>query len=458
MKVMKFGGGCLKDAASFDQAASIISREKKRPVVVVSAVSGVTDMLLEACHRAKMSEKSVAASIRRIRELHEALVGKLIRENEVRRGVSRRLAAVLRNAEKLLYGISYTTEATPATRSRVASCGERLAAFLLAALLADRGLPAQALESDKIGMVTDDVLENATVNLAVFKRNIRRAVRKGGRREIVPVITGFFGVTPKGQIATFGRNGTDYSAAVVAAGFGASRLEIWKDVQGLMSADPKLVPDARKISRLSYYEAAELSYFGAKVLHPRTLEPLHGLSISVVIKNLWDPDDPGTEVVPNGSIKRNIIKSVTCNPNIVLLRIHGPGVGYKPGIMGTIGGRLSAQGINIYSIITSQTCINLLVDRKDSARSFEALKAERGGVIERVDLETDIVLIAVVGEGLQRRKGLAARVFAAVSRAGVNVEMISTGASEVAAYFIVNRSDQTRTIRAIHREFFEARR
>lgn len=454
MKVMKFGGGCLQDARSFSQAAAIIGREKERPVVVVSAVSGVTDLLIEACRQAERSERSVAASVQRIRAVHDSLMKILIRNAAVGRDLSRHFEAAHKKVEKLLYGISYTAEVTRATRSHVLSFGERLAAFLLAALLVDRGTPARPVESDKIGMVTDDTVENATVDLAGFKRALKRLKPGLGRRDAVDVVTGFFGLNPRGKVVTFGRNGTDYSAAVVAAGLGASRLEIWKDVEGFMSADPKLEPRARKIDRLSYYEAAELSYFGARILHPRTLEPLHGLPITVVIKNLWDPDGAGTEVRPNGSVKDGVIKSVTFNADIVLLRIHGPGVGYKPGIIGTIGHRLFALGINIYSIITSQTCINLLVDRKDASRSYEALKAERGGVIERVDLEDDIVLIAAVGEGLLRHKGLAARIFSSVSKADVNVEMISTGASEVAAYFIVKRTDLDKTVHALHREFF----
>jgi aspartate kinase len=458
MKVMKFGGGCFKDARSISQAAAIIGREKERPVVVVSAVTGVTDMLIEACSQAERNERGVTADVQRIQAVHDSLIRTMIKNADVRRDLSRYVETALKKVGKLLYGISYTAEVTPATRSHVLSFGERLAAFLLAALLIDRRTPARPVESDKIGMLTDDVVENATVDLPGFRRALKRLKPGLGRHDAVDVVTGFFGINPRGKVATFGRNGTDYSAAAVAAGLGASRLEIWKDVEGFMSADPKLEPQARKIDRLSYYEAAELSYFGARILHPRTLEPLHGLPITVEIKNLWHPDNPGTEVLPNGSVKNDVIKSVAFNPDIVLLRIHGPGVGYKPGIIGTIGHRLSALGINIYSIITSQTCINLLVDRKDAFRSHEALKTERGGVIERVDLEDGIVLVAAVGEGLLRQKGLAARIFSSVSKAGVNVEMISTGASEVASYFIVKRPDLEKTVHALHQEFFQERR
>ncbi len=455
MKVMKFGGGCLKDLKSIAQAADIIVREKARPAVVVSAVSGVTDLLLETVHRAERSEREIRPGLDKTRSLHRTLAETMIMGQKTRGYTLRSMDAALHKLEKLLYGISYTAEATPAARAAAASFGERLASFLLAGVLTDRGCQALPLESDKIGMVTDDVVENATVDLRAFKRNLAAVLKSAACRAAVPVFTGYFGVTPRGRVALFGRNGTDYSAAAVAFALGADRLEIWKDVPGFMSADPKFVPKARKISRLSYYEAAELSYFGAKILHPRTLEPLRGRKVSVVIKSLWDPDGPGTEVQPNGSVRKDVVKSVTSNANLALLRIHGPGGGYKPGIIGLIGRKLADRSINIFSIITSQTCINLLVDRREAGRSLAALKSERGGVIERVDLEEDIVLVAAVGEGLLRSKGLAARIFSSVSRAGINVEMISSGASEVATYFIVAGRDQDKAVRALHREFFE---
>jgi aspartate kinase len=179
-----------------------------------------------------------------------------------------------------------------------------------------------------------------------------------------------------------------------------------------------------------------------------------GMNISVRIKNLFDPESPGTEILPEGYEREDIIKSVTYNREIAMIRIHGPGVGYKPGIIAQIGHLLSAIGINIYSILTSQTCINILVDKKDSRQSYEALKGTRGGVIEEINLEKDITLIAVVGEGLLKKRGLAARIFSAVSKENVNVEMISTGASEVASYFIINSDDTEKIIHALHREFF----
>jgi aspartate kinase len=454
MIVMKFGGGCLKDAEDFVRAAEAVGRGPGRRAVVVSAASGVTDMLLEAGRRAELGEGAVDGDLRALEGRHRSLCAALAGDPRSRTETLAGIEAGLKRVRRLLYGISYTAEMTPAARSHLVSYGERLSALILAAVLRARGVPARRFESDRIGMVTDETVEDATVDPAAFRTNLRSALRPVRPGGLVPVITGFFGITPRGRVATFGRNGTDYSAAVVARALDADRLEIWKDVEGFMSADPKVVPGARRIGRLSPYEAAELSYFGARILHPRTLEPLEGGSTTVVIKDLFHPDRPGTRVLPGGEPRGRVIKSVTSNPNVALLRIHGPGVGYKPGVIALIGRRLAERNINIYSVITSQTCINLLLDRKDAGPSREALGPERGGVIERLDLEDDVALIAAVGEGLRRTKGLAARIFSAVWREGINVEMISTGASEVASYFIVKRPEANRAVRALHREFF----
>ena len=288
-----------------------------------------------------------------------------------------------------------------------------------------------------------------------LKINSQRTILPLLTEKTVPIITGFYGLTPSGKVTTFGRNGSDYTAAILAAALDAGELEIWKDVEGFMSADPKIVPGAERLESVSFYEAAELSYFGAKILHPRTVEPLRGKKIDIRVKNLLSPEGEGTKILPAGEKREGIIKSVTFNRNLARLRILGPGVGCKPGIIGRIGDTLSGLGINIFSVLTSQTCINLLIHREESGRSLEALGYLKEGTVETVDLLDDIALIAVVGEGILSTNGVAARVFSAVSAEGINVEMISAGASEVAYYFIVRQEEVLRAVRAIHREFFE---
>jgi len=312
----------------------------------------------------------------------------------------------MKKLERLLVGISYTEEISLPVKAHILSYGERLAVLLLSYLIKEKGKRSLPMEADNIGMVTDQSFENATALLPEVNWNLVKNVAPFVNDGIIPIITGYFGQSKEGKITTFGRNGSDYSAAVVANALDAKVLEIWKDVNGFMSTDPKIVKEAKNIDRLSYYEAAELSYFGAKILYPRTVEPLIAKGIPLHIKNLCDPGLRGT-LIQNGSKElKNIVKSITYNRNISVLKIYGPGVGYKPGI------------------------------------------------IERISRVEEVALVSVVGKGLLKRHGVAAKVFSAVARENINVEMISSGASEVASYFIVLEKDLEQTIRAVHKEFF----
>ena len=452
MKVMKFGGGCFKDIDHFRRVVEIIKKENQA-VVVVSAIAGVTDLLIDGIKKALESEKAVPGIISAIRDKHTEIIKPLIQNPIFRENTLKEIAIKMTRLERVLFGISYTGEITESTMARLISYGERLAAITLAGILNNSGKEALALEADKIGIISDYSFDKATANLSQTANNLRKNVLPVVAQGKIPVVTGFFGCTPEGKITTFGRGGTDYSASVIAYCSNAVLLEIWKDVEGFMSADPRIIQNTHKIDSLSYYEAAELSYFGAKILHPRTVEPLVEAGIPIAIRNLFEPDESGTQVSSGSYEKEDIIKSVTYNRAISILRIQGPGVGYKPGIIAEVGRILSGTGINIFSIITSQTSINLLVDKNDMRRSFHSLKQLEGGVIESIVCEENIALIAVVGEGLLKKKGLAARVFSAVAEKEINVEMTSAGASEVAYYFIVRDQDLEKAIHAVHDEF-----
>lgn len=458
MKVMKFGGGCLKNYEHLLKTAEIIKAEEDFPVVIVSAISGITNRLEKGIQMARESGKRaleiIPEIIKDIRDKHQYICEASIKNDDIKHRTMDDIESRLKKLERLFYGISCTEEVTKSLKALILSYGERFSALVLSGVLKSQCKDSTALETDKIGLITDESFENATAILHEVSRNLKAIVLPLIKKGVVPVITGYFGCTHDGKVTTFGRNGSDYSAAVIAYGIGSPLLEIWKDVDGFMSADPKITKSPDKIDRLSYYEAAELSYFGAKVIHPRTVEPLVDLGIPIQIKNLYEPESKGTEVLPGGYESEDVVKSVTYNRQISVLRIRGPGVGFKPGIIAEIGRLLSEKGINIYSVITSQTCINLLVNKNDSRKSYESIKKIVGGVIERVDLEEDIALIAVVGEGLLKKKGVMARVFTAVASENINIEMISLGASEVACYFIVLENEVEKAVNAIHREFF----
>jgi aspartate kinase len=454
MKVMKFGGSCLRDSDHFLRVAEIIRSEEKPVVVVISAILGVTDMILDGLHDAIESEFKIPPFIEAIGDRHKSIVQEAIRKEQIRHNVLSSMEERLEKLKRLLYGVAYTKEITDSVKALILSYGERFCVHILSAVIRDKSRNSWPLESDYIGLITDDSFDSATADLVETRKNLGRSVLPLVHKGNIPVITGYFGCTKERKITTFGRNGTDYSAAVIAHGLSADELEIWKDVDGFMSADPKIVDGAKKIDSLSYYEAAELSYFGAKILHPRTLEPVLNDNISICLKNLNAPDSEGSRLLKRSIERKDVVKSVTFNRDISVLKIRGPGVGYKPGVIAEIANTLSDLRINIFSVITSQTCINLLLDIKDSLESYESIMALGDGVIEKVEREDDIALVSVVGSGLQNRRGIAARVFSAVAAEDINIEMISSGASEVAYYFIIKDDDIEKTINAIHSEFF----
>jgi|WetSurMetagenome_2_1015567.scaffolds.fasta_scaffold23354_2 aspartate kinase len=454
IKVLKFGGECLKDSNHILKAIEIILSQKSFPIVVVSAIYGITDLLIDGITTAKNKEVNVATTVSILTEKHYEIAQDSIVSDAILQSTIQNIVLLIKKVERLLYGVSYTEEDTAAIRAYIMSFGERLAAVILSGVLEDKGVKSNIIETDKIGLITDEQYENATVDLKEFKVNFKPLAANILNDEAIPILTGFFGNAPDGKITTFGRNGSDYTAAVMAYGFNAPLLEIWKDIDGFMDADPKIIKEAEIIDHLSYFEVAELCYYGDRLLHPLTIEPIAGLGIPIHIKNIFNPDSKGTIISPDAYVDEYIVKSVAYNPNIAMIKLHGSGIGYKTGMITTVADALSAQNINIFSIVSSQTCINLLIETKDADKSYKILKDYKGNIIERIDFQKDIALIAVVGEGVLKRKGIFGRVLKAVSDNRINIEMASAGASEVAVYLIIASDDVQHAVKAIHKEFF----
>lgn len=454
MKVMKFGGGCLKNPGDFQKIGKILGREKEKTAVVVSAVHGVTDLICNAVNSALNSEHAIPSLLKTIATKHKKIVDYTIKNKDISNITWIEIETRLKKMERLLFGVAYTEEISDPLTALIHSYGERICASLLAGVLRDMGIMAQAFDSDEIGMITDEFYDSATAVLPEIRKNLCQNIKPFMEKDMIPIVTGYFGCSYDGKITTFGRNGSDYSAAVIAYGIEADSIEIWKEVNGFMTADPRIVLNAQRIKSLSYYEAAELSYFGAKILHPRTVEPLKDLPIPVMIKNINDSYNGGTKLMNESPERKNAVKSVTYNREISIVKIQGVGVGFKPGILGHLGHVLGNKKINIYSAITSHTNINLIIAKKDKKTAYAALSSLIGGIIDSVEVEDNVALVAVVGKGVQRRKGIAARIFSAVAKEEINIEMISSGASEVAYYFIVKVDEVGRAIQAIHHEFF----
>jgi len=453
MKVLKFGGSSLKSGEAMRRVGRIIAADDEWRVVVVSAISGVTEELIQFVSQLR-KEDEVEAFIKSMEEKHVALLREAVENESIHKEACNQMREKLTRLERALYGFCYLEELTPRTKDIVQSLGERLSVVLVAATLQDMGVKAVAIDADELGIITDGVYGGASADLEATRKHVCPKVRSMFDRGETPVVTGFFGRTSEGHVTVFGRNGSDYSAAVIANVLNADALEIWKDVDGFMSVDPKIVKEAVPIALLSYDEAAELSYFGAQVLHPRTVEPARMKNITIFVKNVFKPELEGTEIKPSGVQKVHGIKSISFMKNMAIIKVYGAGAGTKTGVMSEISSKLTDAGVNIYSAATSQTCIAFLVGKHDLPIAGRALEESKKGVIEKIETTDDVALLCVVGEGLGYEKGIAARVFTAVAREGVSVNMISAGASLVAYHFTVDRQDLERTIKAIHKEFF----
>lgn len=453
MKVMKFGGSSLTTGESMLRIGEIIASEKEDKVIVVSAVSGITESLLQFIAQTK-SENEVIGFIQKLKDLHFKLISDAVSDRHHRDDAIGRINGKLVKLERMLYGISYLEEVTPRTKDFVQCYGERLSAIVVSAMLRDRGVDAVPMDADELGIITDGVYGSAKADLEKTQENIKDRIMVMFGSHQVPVVTGFFGKAPDGSVTVFGRNGSDYSAAAIANAIDADTLEIWKDVDGFMSVDPKIVPRAIPIPQLSYEEAAELAYFGAKVLHPMTVVPARAKDIIIKLKNVYRPDLPGTSVSKSTPEDVTVIKSISCMKNLGMVKIFAEDTGYRSGFLSQLGRLLNEADVNILSVATSLTCVAMLVDRKDLGAAKMALESEKQSGIARIETSEDIALVCLVGEGIGYTRGIASRAFNAVAAEGINIGLISAGASLVAYHFTVKKDDLELATKAIHKEFF----
>jgi len=448
---MKFGGTCLGSEETLDRVAKVVKAEKERKIVVVSASSGVTNSIKDFISKPRQ-EKEIDDFLLTTKMRHVEMLPK--KDGADRKEALDLIESKITKLERLLYGVTYTEELTPRTNDLIMSFGERLSAVVVAAKLKHNGMDSVAMETDALGMITNDQYGNAVAILDECEKNMAPSLEGAVKREMIPVVTGFFGITRSGHVATVGRSGTDYSAAVIAYATNSNPIEIWKEVDGFMSADPKLVRSAFLLERLSYEEAAELAYFGAQVLHPRAVQPARLRGTDIVIKNLYKPSSPGTVIGSSRLARKDVIKSVSYLPNVATLKVYDTGAGHKSGFLADITACLYRANINIFSATTSQTCAAVLIDEADIASAKRAVKTIIGTVGENFEVNSGVALVCTVGEGFGTTKGVAARVFNAVAAKGVNVDLISAGASMVAYHFTVDRRDLKNTVVAIHDEFW----
>ncbi|HEU4953726.1 MAG TPA: bifunctional aspartate kinase/homoserine dehydrogenase I [Gemmatimonadales bacterium] len=460
-QVHKFGGASLADSAAVRHAVDIIRRHRAEPtVVVVSAMAGTTDALLAVAQQAGSGDaRTVAPLIARLRLRHAEVARALLPGGRLRADVLAVITERFAELEALAEGLRLLRELTPRTTDYIVSRGERLSATLVAAALEAGGTRARYVEATDL-IHTDAAFGRASPDYARTDRSVQRALLPLLERGIVPVVPGFIGSTPEGELATLGRGGSDLTATLLGRALGAKRVSLWKDVPGLLTADPRVVPDARVIPQLHAREAAELAYYGAKVLHPRALIPVAGRRIPVFVRPFADADAPGTEVSERVGAGRNPVKALTAAGGQALITVTGNGMLGVPGIAARTFAALHARQISVSLISQASSehsiCFSVPEPVADDAR--ESLTREfreeiARGEIDGVDASPGMATVAVVGLGMHGTPGIAAGVFTALAAGGINVVAIAQGSSELNISVVVEAREAAEAQRRIHAAF-----
>jgi aspartate kinase len=462
--VMKFGGTSVGSAERMKAACDLIAAEAaRRPVLaVVSAMSKITDLLLDTTRHAEGGDQAgIDNSLRQLETRHFEAAASLVPPSDQAR-VLEEIDEIVSEFRRIVNGIQMLGHRPPRTVDEAVAVGERLSALLVTEHLKSRGLAAEAVNAAEV-IVTDAVFNNASplMDATEKKANERLAplLLKGGVPKI-PIVTGFNGATVDGRPTTLGRGGSDFSASILAAALHAAELWIWTDVDGIMTADPRLVPDAKVLTEITYSEAAELAYAGAKVLHPRTLAPLVERKIPVWSKNSFAPEKPGTRIVPVLGAGNPGARAVTSMANVALVSLEpaSSGVGGVH-IMARSLDALDRANVEVLAISSSsyRQSFCFLVRNEELETATQAIEAALAlelahGYVRGIEVDRNVGLLAVVGEGMRGFSGVAGRIFTAISRESVNIIAIAQGSSELTISIVVRRDGLEKAVRAVHAE------
>jgi aspartate kinase len=462
LQVMKFGGTSVGDATCIARSAQIVASaaKQKRVVVVVSAMSGVTNRLIDAAKRS--GEGDVEAGkilIDALRKQHRAALTALVPAEASRAAIERKLEDVLAEGKRLYDGTAMLRELTPRTLDVISSLGERLCAPMFAGTLSQLGTKSVSIEATQV-IVTDSFHGGADPRAEETRKKAEQTILPLLNAGETPVVTGFIGATPDGKLTTLGRGGSDYSATILGAALDADEIIIWTDVEGVLTADPRLVPDARTIPEISYREAAELAYFGAKVLHPKTLRPVLPAGIPVWIRNSFAPEKPGTKITQKGKSIGGGVKALTAICDVALISLGGPGIVGVPDVIGrtfTTTAELRAD-VLLISQSSSQNDICFLVSKPHAHTTVDALRKEFAQdlaheVVDHITLDPNVAIVAVVGENMRGTPGVAGKTFNALGQEKVNLIAIAQGSSETNISFVVDDKSMQAALKVLHREF-----
>jgi len=460
--IMKFGGTSVGTGENIRHVADLVTKYSKdhKVAVVVSALAGVTNSLIETgCQAQKSDEKHIQAFTAGLLKKHTDAIATAITSKTIQKEVTQITEKTIAELEKVLTGISYVGELTPKSKDFVMSFGERLSAPIVWGALKDNKAQSQCFTGKEAGIVTDsnfgeaDPLMNYTTHL--LRERLLPLMEEG----VVPVVTGFIAANQDGIVTTVGRGGSDYTATILGVALQTDEVWIWTDVDGIMTTDPKLVPAARMLPQLSYQEAAEMAIFGAKAMHPRALGPVNKDNIPVRIRNTSNPKNMGTLITKETAANETKpVKAVAMMKDVCMLNVYGAAMVGAPGSYAKVFDVLGKNNINVMMVSTaiSEANISMIIKRRLLGRAVSNLEIalqERGGIISEVTTEDDVAVIAVMGANMKGSLGVASKIFNTVAKKAINIHMIAQGSSELNISFVVKEKDGAEVVRAIHEEF-----
>ena len=460
LHIHKFGGASLVDAAAVRHAASLVARERGPRLVVASAMAGVTDALLAGAARAAEGDgDGLRETAALLRTRHVEAANALVKDGPRRKALGQVITEFTDELDHLARGLAVLRELTPRTSDFIVARGERLSAHLLHAALVEAGVKAEYVDAMEL-IKTDDSFGGAAPDFAATERATRDRIGKRLARGVVVVVPGFLGASASGYVATLGRGGSDLTATLLARSLRASHVTLWKDVAGFLTADPRIVSDAHVIPQLTPREAAELAYYGARVLHPRSLIPLGDRNIPVSIRPFANPDWPGTEISTRRTLREYPVKAISSMSGLTLLTVTGNGMLGVPGIAARTFAALHREKVSVSLISQASSehsiCFSVPESSADAARRalLDAFAEEIAHHdVDGVDVRRGVSTLAVVGLGMSGTPGIAARVFDALATGGINVVAIAQGSSELNISVVVDAKDTTAAVRRIHGAF-----
>jgi len=458
--VLKYGGTSISSAKDIQNVAKHIQSLSKQNqlVIVCSAISDTTDDLIEISQLIKNENKKKAEQLaKKIANRHQELAKHTIKKPQIRKKLLQTLNEYFVELVALIDGMVLLGEVTPRSMDYLFSFGERLSIKLISAAINDLGKKSISLTGKEVGIVTDSNFGESKPLMDTTRLRISKTLDSLFSEKIIPVIGGFAGADQHGHVTTFGRGGSDYSATIIGSCIKADEIWLMSDVDGLMTADPKIVKNAKLLKEVSYIEAIEMAMFGAKQIHPRTFEPLLSKKIPMKIRSSFNVKNEGTLVTSSPSpSSKNTVKCVSNISNNGLIDIRGGSMVGTPGTAATIFTTLANASINVMMISQnpSESSITIVVKNTDLDKAVSTLEMELlGKIIKKLEVTTNMAIIALIGSGMRGTVGVASKVFGAMAKNKVNVSMITQGSSELNLAFVVKNSDANTAVQALHNEF-----